>query len=448
MGVSVRFQNVSKRFVLYTGRSRTLQEQVQDLFLQSRNRVLPPKKDFWALQDVSFDIEQGHTVGLVGSNGSGKSTALKLIARILEPSSGSVQVNGRVSALLELGAGFHPDLTGRENIYLNGSLMGIQRKRLKQVFDEIVEFSELEQFIDMPVKHYSSGMYTRLAFAVSIHVDPEILLVDEVLAVGDGAFQRKCMESIGELRRSGVTILLVSHDLETVARLCHTAVWLDKGEVHAIGEGRLVINDYIAHINEQQQALLARTQKQRGESQQTDDESEQNESAADVVEETIEVVPPKDGVITQIETLDADGNTVKSILSGSALHIRVHYAAHRRIETPVFGLALHRDDGVHITGPNTQSGGYPIDAIEGEGFVDYFLTSVPLTAGRFYVSASLVDQACTYFYDYRDQAHSFVVQPRSVWDQLGVVKFDGQWRLTAVCSPETETLPFLETSKS
>ncbi len=447
MAVSVRFQNVSKRFVLHTGRSRTLQEQIQDLFLQSHNRVLPQKNDFWALQNVSFDVEQGHTVGLVGSNGSGKSTALKLIARILEPTSGSVQVKGRISALLELGAGFHPDLTGRENIYLNGSLMGIGHKRLNRVFDEIVDFSELEKFIDMPVKHFSSGMYTRLAFAVAIHVDPEVLLVDEVLAVGDGAFQRKCMESIGKLRRAGVTILLVSHDLETVARLCHTAVWLDKGGIHAIGDGQLVINDYIAHINEQQRALLERTQKQGEEKEHAEGPAEQNNSATNSADETVTVAPLKEAQITRIETLDRDGNPAKSILTGNPLYIRIHYTADRRIDTPVFGLALHRDDGAHVTGPNTQEGGYPIEAIEGDGFIDYCLDRVPLTAGRFYISASLVDQTCTFFYDYHHQTHSFVVQPRSVWDQLGVVKLDGQWRLRPFASQRRKPTPLLETSK-
>jgi len=429
MTASIRFENVSKWFTLFH-QSQTLQERMQSL-IAPRAKAAPTKEQFWALKNVTFSVEKGQTVGLVGSNGSGKSTALKMVAQILEPTSGSITVNGRISALLELGAGFHPDLTGRDNVYLNGSLLGIGRKRMNHVFDQIVEYSELQEFIDMPVKHYSSGMYTRLAFAVAIHVEPEILLVDEVLAVGDGAFQRKCMESIAELRRDGVTILLVSHDLETVARLCHTVVWLDKGAVHAIGGGRIVINDYISFINEQEQATLERTQRLREERQQAEETTKRDDRSGEDTQNKPAVVQIKEAEITGIETLDKDGNNLKSILTGDPLCIRVHYTAHRPIETPVFGLALHRDDGAHVTGPNTQSGNYPIAQIDGDGYIDYRLDSVPLTAGRFFISASLVDKTCTLFFDYSHQAHSFVVQPRTGWDSLGIVKLNAEWQLSS-----------------
>jgi len=428
MTASIRFENVSKWFTLYH-QGQTLQERVQHL-VSSRAKSEPNKEQFWALKNVTFSVEKGQTVGLVGSNGSGKSTALKMVAQILEPTSGSITVNGRISALLELGAGFHPDLTGRDNVYLNGSLLGIGRKRMNKVFDQIVEYSELEEFIDMPVKHYSSGMYTRLAFAVAIHVEPEVLLVDEVLAVGDGAFQRKCMESIAELRKDGVTILLVSHDLETVARLCHTVVWLDKGEIHAIGGGRIVINDYISFINEQEQAALERTYRLREERASEEEAAKRKNGDGATAQRVPEVVQIKEAEITAIETLDMDGNNLKSILAGDPLCIRVHYTAHRPIETPVFGLALHRDDGAHVTGPNTQSGNYPIDKIDGDGYIDYRLDSVPLTAGRFFISASLVDKTCTVFFDYSHQSHSFVIQPRTGWDNLGIVNLNAGWKLS------------------
>lgn len=433
MTYPIRFDDVSKWFTLYHGHSRTLQERVLD-YLHPGKESVSNREQFWALRNVSFTVEQGQTVGLVGSNGSGKSTALKLIARILEPTHGDIAIRGRVSALLELGAGFHPELTGRENIFLNGSLMGLSRKEMARNFDAIVDFSELEQFIDMPVKHYSSGMYMRLAFAVAIHVNPEILLVDEVLAVGDGAFQRKCMEYIGTLKRNGVTILMVSHDLETVARLCNRVVWLDEGNVREIGPGREVVTNYIGHINEQQQAQLER---QRAAQKSAGLESVAEESAPEPV--TNDELPGQ-AAITRIEIVDEMENPLSGITTGDTLIIRVHYRAEERIESPTFGLALHRDDDVHVTGPNTQVGRLSIDAIEGIGTVDYIVERAPLMAGRYYVSASLFDESCTLCYHYVHQLHSFLVQPRTVWDRLGVIDLGGVWRHRADVPPGKKSL--------
>lgn len=427
MPPSVRFEHVSKKFALYHGRARTIQEQFLEVF--SRNRSQQPSKDvFWALKDASFEIHAGQTFGLVGSNGSGKSTALKLMAGILEPTSGQILISGRVSALLELGAGFHPDLTGRENVFLNGSLMGISRKDMMRNFDNIVAFSELEEFIDMPVKHYSSGMYTRLAFAVAIHVDPEILIVDEVLAVGDGAFQRKCMDHIGEMKRSGVTIIMVSHDLDTVARLCTQVAWLDHGRVHRIGEGRSVINEYVGYINELQQLELER-QRQHLEKQALESNSEASTSGKQSAK-IHEIASSQEGEIIRVETLNGKGEVTPILETGDDLVIRIHYRANIPIERPAFGIGLHRDDGLHITGPNTYLGGYQIDEVDGPGYVDYIVEEMPLLSGRYYVSASMYNEEHTYRYDYVHEIHSFVVQPRTVWDQLGVIRLAATWRLT------------------
>lgn len=426
MSVSVRFDNISKKFALYHGRARTIQEQFLDLFHRPRQQR-PQKEIFWALKDASFEVHTGQTFGLVGSNGSGKSTALKLMAGILEPTSGQVTINGRVSAMLELGAGFHPDLTGRENVFLNGSLMGISRQEMMRCFDDIIEFSELQEFIDMPVKHYSSGMYTRLAFAVAIHVDPEILIIDEVLAVGDGAFQRKCMDHIGTMKREGVTIIMVSHDLDTVARLCNQVAWLDHGRVHRIGDGRSVINEYVAYINEQQQLELER-QRQRLEEQ----ANEISQHTVGAQEETVNqaISLKQEGELLRVETLTPQGRATPIVESGDDLIIRIHYRANVSIERPAFGIAIHRDDGLHITGPNTYMAGYRIDEIDGPGYIDYIMEKVPLLSGRYYISASMYDEEHTYRYDYVHQIHSFVVQPRTVWDQLGVVRLPARWQLT------------------
>ncbi|MNX66844.1 Teichoic acids export ATP-binding protein TagH [compost metagenome] len=245
---TIQISNVWKRFQLQSTRAATLKEA-----LVRRLRGSERGGDaggFWALQDVSFDIERGETFGIIGSNGSGKSTLLKLITGISKPTRGGVGVSGRLSALLELGAGFHPDFSGRENIYLNGAILGLSRQEIRRHFDSIVAFAELERFIDNPVKTYSSGMYMRLAFSIAIHVDPEILVVDEVLAVGDSAFQQKCYDQIHRFKHQGRTIVFVSHSLSTVQDLCQRSAWLDKGVLRALGNTHNVLDFYSQQIAE------------------------------------------------------------------------------------------------------------------------------------------------------------------------------------------------------
>jgi len=241
MAAAVTLEGVSKRFILHHHKTRSFQEALVNL-VHRRNGS---REEFWALRNVSLAVPQGKTLAIVGENGSGKSTILKLITRILEPTSGRVHANGKVSALIELGAGFHPDLTGRENIYLNGSILGLSRKEMSRKFDEIVAFSEMERFIDTPVKHFSSGMYARLGFSVAISVDPDILIIDEVLAVGDEAFQRKCLGRIKALQSRGRTVILVSHNLEMLRSLCDQAVWLKQGVIAAEGPVDDVVGQYL-----------------------------------------------------------------------------------------------------------------------------------------------------------------------------------------------------------
>ncbi|HUG87680.1 MAG TPA: ABC transporter ATP-binding protein, partial [Actinomycetota bacterium] len=242
MDMAVAIDGVSKRFKLYRERPTSLKERVVS-FRRAERAV-----DFWALRDISAEIPTGTTVGLIGANGSGKTTLLKIIGGIIRPTSGEVRTRGRIAALLELGAGFHPELTGRENVYLNASILGLSRRETDRYFDRIVEFSELERFIDNQVKHYSSGMFVRLGFAVAIHVDPDILLVDEVLAVGDEAFQRKCLDRVAGFQEEGRTMIIVSHDADLVARVCDQAIMLDGGRVRAAGEAVEVVKDFHTHM--------------------------------------------------------------------------------------------------------------------------------------------------------------------------------------------------------
>lgn len=239
MVTAITVNEVSKKFRLYKERNQSLKSAIM------RGRI-SVHEDFWALQDISFQISQGETFGLVGDNGSGKSTLLKCMAQILFPNKGSISMSGRVAALLEVGSGFHPELSGRENIYLNGSILGMTKKEIDSKFDEIVDFSGVREFIDQPVKNYSSGMYVRLGFSVAIHVDPDILLVDEVLAVGDETFQKKCFEKFEDLRMRGKTVVIVSHALSTMAEMCDRVAWIQNGVLRMVGTPDEVIASYRA----------------------------------------------------------------------------------------------------------------------------------------------------------------------------------------------------------
>lgn len=249
--VAMRFANVSKRFVMSHDRARSFQELVLRSFHRGGRSA---RETLWALRGVSFEIEQGEAVGIIGRNGSGKSTCLKLMTRILTPTDGSVNVQGRVAGLLELGAGFHPELTGRDNIYLNGALMGLSRREIARRFDEIVAFAELERFVDAQIKFYSSGMTMRLGFSIAVCVSPDILLIDEVLAVGDQSFQEKCVHRIDEMRAQGTTIVFVSHALETVRALCERALWFDSGILRLDGPCDTVVDHYVASVHAHEEA--------------------------------------------------------------------------------------------------------------------------------------------------------------------------------------------------
>jgi len=398
LGVAIRFEKVSKKFTLHHERARSFQELALHLFRRDRGS----QEEFWALRDVSFAIEEGETVGLIGPNGAGKSTVLKLISRIIEPTSGRIAVDGRVGALLELGAGFHPDLTGRENIYLNGSILGLSRAEIRCKLDDIIGFAELERFIDVPVKHYSSGMYVRLGFSVAVHTDPEVLLVDEVLAVGDAAFQRKCLERIDQLRRGGVTILFVSHSPEIVQSICSRAIWLDRGRLVADGPADVVVARY-----------LDRTWAMQDGRSQMADESGRRWGSGRVR-------------IISVRLLDGHGRERRRFRVGEPLTVEIRYRAEERVERPVFGLAIHRSDGVHITGPNTRFCGYEIPWIEGEGVVRYTVPALPLLEGNYYVSVSVHNWEDTEMYDYHDQVYPLRVLP-STGERYGLITLRGEW---------------------
>ena len=401
--IAIQFESVSKIFKAQRNRPRSFQEVVTSL----GHRRPVQEETFWVLRDVSFSVSAGETVGLIGENGAGKSTALKLMARTVLPTSGTVTLNGKVSALLELGAGFHPDLSGRENIYLSGSLMGLTRTYLRARFDEIVAFSELEPFIDMPVKHYSSGMYMRLAFSVSAHVDPDILLVDEVLAVGDQAFQAKCLRRISQLQERGATILIVSHELGTIDRLCQRVIWLDEGRVCGDGQPDEVIPQYVGRRGGGKDGWLI------------------SESAAGKPAQRWGSGQIR---IERFELLNKEEHPSLAFTTGERMTIRLWYYAETRIRNPAFGIAIYSDNGITITSPNCVEDGQ-CSIVEGHGYVDYIFEALPLLNGTYDLTVAVYDRYITSPYDHWHKVGRFIVQDKFLRQRDGLVSLPGRWHI-------------------
>ena len=414
----IQFDHVSKFYPLRHERVRSFQEGFVRL-VRRKDSTLSDVEPFWALKDVSLDIELGEAIGFVGSNGAGKSSLLKLIARTNIPTSGRVVVNGQVSALLELGTGFHPDLSGRDNVYLNGSLMGFSRAEMRKRFDDIVDFSEIGHFIDVPVRNYSSGMYVRLAFAVAVHVMNDILLIDEVLAVGDEDFQRKCMDKMSEFKRSGKTIVLVSHDLEAVRNLCSRVVWLENGEVLEDGDSVAVLDHYLQAANlktkERMDQQLAQRKRQVVEAGPA--------SAAGPYKRwgTGEVR------IERVILLNGRGEETTVFETGDAMTVRLWYSATERLQHPVFGIGVCRPDGVVITGPNTLMTGSFIPSIIGSGYIDYVIGSLPFLNGVYELSAAVYDETLAHPYDHHERLYTFRVESGRVGECFGIMMLSGKW---------------------
>ena len=338
--LAVEFSNVSKSYSIYAAP----RDRLKELALLNRYKF---HTDFWALRDVSFDVRKGETFCILGENGSGKSTLLQICAGILHPSSGTATAQGRVAALLELGSGFNPEFSGRDNVYLNGSILGLSAKEMDQRFPEIEAFAEIGAFIDQPVKTYSSGMVVRLAFAVSIHLDPEILLVDEALAVGDVYFRQRCMRKIHELRSNGITILFVSHSTSDVKALGDRALWLDKGCVKALGRTDLVVNQYLAAMSAKDMAYQSR-------------EVHPASAQPSIAEDFIEGIPNIDhrfgdgkAEILGVAVLDTDGQRLGLLEPNSTVVVRISIRAKATLDRPIVGFMFRNHLGVDFAGTNT-----------------------------------------------------------------------------------------------
>ncbi len=398
------------------------------LLQRSLARDLRPDETFQALTDVSFVVPEGSTVGVIGRNGSGKSTALKLVAGITKPTTGTVSVRGRVSALIELGAGFHPEISGRENVFINGIMLGLTRREVEKRFDAIVDFAELRDFIDEPVKTYSSGMYMRLGFSVAIHVDPDVLLVDEVLAVGDEAFTHKCLDKFAEFKRRGRTSLIVTHSLGLVERFCDEAIWLDAGRKRAEGLPKNVVDSYMANVQREEERFLAASDARAAE------EPAHTDAPAPAVAhvgEPADLSKTSEGrwgsgpvQIVDVAMVGRDGQPGHVFHSGEPVTIRMTVRTAAPVTDFVFGIAISGADGVLIYGTNTGIEGHEAVSLSGDADVRFEIAALDLVEGTYKldVAAHTRDGAP---YDYHRLLHTFRV--KSGVKDTGVYRPGHRW---------------------
>jgi ABC-type polysaccharide/polyol phosphate transport system ATPase subunit len=405
---AIELSHVSKIYRRYSGKQFATLKSA--LLQRSILRELRPSETFPALTDVSFTVPRGSTYGIIGRNGSGKSTALKLVAGITKPTSGVVSVQGRISALIELGAGFHPEISGRENVFINGIMLGLSKREIQHRFDDIVDFAELREFIDAPVKTYSSGMYMRLGFAVAIHVDPDVLLVDEVLAVGDEGFTHKCLDKFAEFRRRNKTILLVTHSLNLVERFCDEALWLDDGRAMAHGDPLRVVGAYLTKVEESEERLLASATARA-----VEEAGPTADAPADPTSDMFQATEGRWGSreveITDVAFVDRSGEPTFVFHSGDPMAIRVKVRAAQPTDDFVFGVGLFNADGVCCYGTNTYLEELTPERLIGDGEATFAIDSLDLVEGTYKVDVA-VHKRDGYPYDYHRLLYTFRVKSR------------------------------------
>jgi lipopolysaccharide transport system ATP-binding protein len=429
---AIRVHRLSKAYILghRHKRGRTFREMLVDVATRPLRRLRGEPdgatETFWALQDVSFDVQPGEIVGIIGRNGAGKSTLLKILSRITEPTSGHAELHGRVASLLEVGTGFHPDLTGRENIFLNGALLGMTQAEVRRKFDAIVDFSEVEKFLDTAVKHYSSGMYVRLAFAVAAHLDTEVLLVDEVLAVGDAAFQRKCLGKVRELTSQQRTVFFVSHNMAAVSYLCQRGIVLEHSRMAFDGE----VGDAVEYYNQRFVQL-----------------PHDGKRASHVLFDAPENAARFDFAITRIEMLDVRGAPKPMVSTGDDVVFRFHYSSKRELKRGAVSFELASLEGAKLWLLSTQPDGIlPLDFAPGEQAVDCTVRNLPLAAGEYVVGAGLAVPHAEYLWREQELARMLVL-PADVYGSgqaptatRCLLAVDHQWRplmpATAQTSPQ------------
>jgi ABC-type polysaccharide/polyol phosphate transport system ATPase subunit len=411
------------------------------LLTRSLIRNLRPDETFTALNDVSLTVPKGRTLGVIGRNGSGKSTLLKLVAGITKPSAGTVKVDGRISALIELGAGFHPEISGRENVFINGIMLGLSKKEVARRFDDIVEFAELRDFIDAPVKTYSSGMYMRLGFAVAIHVDPDVLLVDEVLAVGDEGFTHKCLDKFAEFKRRGRTILLVTHSLGLVERFCDEALWLDAGRIRGSGDPKRIVGAYLTDIEQREERELAAGDARARESAAASVASAVEPASAALPDNTVDTASgPSDMFrategrwgsreveITEVLLLGGDGGAGHVFHSGERMDIRIRMRAPLPVDDFVVGIGVFNAEGICCYGTNTSIEELVAQRLSGDVEATFSIDSLDLVEGTYKLDVA-VHKLDGYPYDYHRLLYTFRVKSRA--RDVGIYRPRHRWRFS------------------
>jgi len=402
--MAVKVEHLWKTFQIPHERRTTLFENLVGM--------MKPRQyeEFTVLKDVSFEVDEGECVGIIGDNGSGKSTLLKIIANILRPSKGAVKVGGKMTPFLELGVGFQSDLTVRENIGVYATVMGLSRKEIKDGTEKVIKFAGLEKFEDTKLKNLSSGMQVRLAFSTAIQTDPNVLLVDEVLAVGDMEFQQKCFDVFNRYRKEGVTIVFVSHDLGAIRRFCDRTLLLGGGEQRAFGETSEILDNYVYRRNKSDEETMA-------------------DRNADAKEENpIRGVNRRGNLkveITNVEFIDKFGSASKRFNSLDPMIIRIHYVAKEKVTDITFGISLYSDQGYHLYGTNTRLKNMPIECVEGEGHIDLNIEHIPLNAGRFLLSPAAQSLDYQVTYDWIDKLYSFEIMPTG--RDAGILEVPCSW---------------------
>ena len=450
---AIEVHDIKKSFKVFLDRSYTLKETV----IFSRRRSYELRR---VLDGVSFEVKKGEAVGLVGHNGCGKSTTLKMLTRIMYPDEGTIEMRGRVSSLIELGAGFHPDMSGRENIYINASIFGLTRKQIDKRINRIIEFSELEDYIDNPVRTYSSGMYMRLAFAVAINVDADILLIDEILAVGDANFQQKCFDKLREIKSEGTTVVIVSHSLGQIEQFCDRSIWINDGKVEAEGVPREVHMKYLNFMNRERmdrtvyEEMLSLGLKQTEDGQLVADEPgdrsgtdqpvpeeeavspaeeegirEEKNAAVEASEPNTDIASQRDGDgrarYSGVKLLDKDGNENTVIMSGDKCTLVCEYTCREKIINAVFGVSIIRSDGVLSYATNTRLAGFDIFDIDGKNTFDIVFEHLDLIAGNYWIDLSI--EYCTGMQiDYYKQAMRFTVVSDTA--DMGMTRLEMTWK--------------------
>jgi ABC-type polysaccharide/polyol phosphate transport system ATPase subunit len=415
---AIEIENVSK---LYKKFAHKKQFQTLKSALLGGNlfETLSPLQSFSALKDVNCTIAKGSMFGIIGSNGSGKSTLLKLIAGISKPTYGKVTTHGKISALIELGAGFHPEISGRENIFINGIMLGLTRKEISRKFDEIVKFAELEEFIDQPVKTYSSGMFMRLGFAVAVNVDPDILVIDEVLAVGDEAFAHKCLDKIGDFKKRKKTMVLVTHSMGMVEKLCDSAMWLKKGQVMKIGDPRMVCGSYLMDVEGKEekdlQAEYEKVAEKLAMSQDSGSRIQQSRWGGGEIQ------------ITKVQLLDAHEQEKHVFTTGEPIQIKLFVRAREVVDDFVFGIGIFNSEGICCYGTNTHIEQYEPLELKGSGEITFYIDQLNLIEGTYFMDVA-AHRRDEYPYDYHRHLYTFKVRSRT--KDVGIFRPTHRWEFS------------------